>query len=160
MNKKLGILALAVCFSLTSMQMGFAQENYTVFVGYDSWDNEIEKDVGDVTAHIEDPLNLVIYVGNAYPTYVAYVNFTIKHMGNENAPEVFLACIDINNPYAGVEMDIDITDLNGDPIPIGTSLLPGETLEGMITITVLNEVDEDTSYSFGVGLTFSELLSN
>ena len=157
MNKKLGLFAVIICFSLTGMQMSFAQENYTVFTNCNSWDNESIKDIGEVQANIEDPLNLVISVAKAYPTYEAYVDFTIEHMGSNDAPVVYLSSIDISNPYQGNEMDIELTDSNGDPILIGTSLDPGDTLEGIVTITVLNEVDENNDYSFSVGLTFSEI---
>ncbi len=160
MNKKIGIFAIIICFSLTGMQMSFAQENYTVFTNCNSWDNESVKDIGDISASIYDALTLEISIMKAYPTYEGYVDFTIEHMGSDEAPVVYLSSIDINNPYQGNEMDIKITDMNGDQILIGTSLDPGETLDGIVNITVLNEVSENKDYSFSVGLTFSELAVN
>jgi len=53
-------------------------------------------------------------------------------------------------------MDVAVTYLNGDPIPLGSEseLLPGETMECLVTITMLPAADEDQSYLFSVDLAF------
>lgn len=163
MKNKLTILVLVVFVAIASIQISYAEEEYTSFVSCGTSDNEFEagvtdpKNVGSVSANINNGDNLIISVYNDYPGYVAYVNFTIKHLGSiETAPTVYLAAIDITNAYSGVEMDVSVTDLLGDPIPINTALAPGDELEGLVTITMLDGADEDSSYSFSVDLSFSE----
>lgn len=161
MNKKIAILVVVCFVAVASMQMSYAEEEYTKLVGCGTDDNEVSDDVGVVSANIDDGNNLVISVYNAYPCYEAYVNFTIKHLGNiETAPTVYLDAIDITNLYAGVEMDVFVTDMLGDPIPINTALDPGESLECLVTITMLQDADEDASYSFSVDLSFSDTPKN
>lgn len=156
MNKKLGLLAVIVCFALSSMQMSFAQENHTVFIGCDSWDNETTKDIGEVYANILNPHNLSITLVDAYPTYVGYVNFTVKNNGLGDPDFAFLR--DIITSYDGNKMDIKVTYLDGSTIPLPTGISAGDTLEGLVTISVLNDVDEDSSYSFNIELIFDNRL--
>ena len=157
MNKKIGLVVVVAVIAIASMQMSYAEEEYTKLVGCATDDNEIDPDLGSVSAIINDGNNLVISVYNAYPCYEAYVNYTVKHVGNlETAPTVYLDAIDITNPYAGVEMNVVVTDILGNPIPINTALDPGETLECLVTITMLDGAVEDESYLFNIDMYFSE----
>ena len=146
MRHKFAILLIVVFVSIASMQMSFAQEDYAEIVGYGTEDNEVGEDAGVVSAGVNDGGNLIISVYNSYPCYEAYVNFTIKNINDETTIYLFELLID--NAYAGVEMDVALTYLNGDPIPLDTELLPGETMECLVTITMLPAADEDQSYLF------------
>ena len=157
MGNKLVILVIVAFFAVASMQMSYAEEEYAAFVGTGSWDNEGIDDAASVESIINDAGDLVISVFNAYPCYEAYVNFTVEHLGSEEAPLIYLTAITINNAYAGVEMNVVVTDLAGVPIPLYTTLLPGEQLEGLVTITMLPDAQEDSSYSFSVDFTFSDV---
>ena len=158
MGNKLVILFLVAFVAVASMQMSYAEEEYAAFVGTNCWDNEGVVESGTVSSIINNAGDLVISVFNAYPCYEAYINFTVKHLGIEDSPTIYLTAITIDNSYAGVEMDVVITDLDGDPIPLYTSLSHGEQLEGLVTITMLPDAEEDSSYSFSVDLTFSDVL--
>ena len=160
MKNKLAILVLVAFVAIASMQMSYAEEEYTAFVGCGTGDNETVVDTGSVSATIDSAGDLIISVYNAYPSYEAYVNFTIEHLGSVGeAPRVFLTALGITNAYVGVEMNVVVTDLDGVPIPLYTTYLdPGDTLEGLVTITMLPGAVEGQSYSFAVDLTFMDSL--
>ena len=152
-------VVLIAVIAIASMSMSYAEEEYAQFVGYGVDDNEGVKDVGTVTAEINSGGDLVINVYNGYPGYVAEVNFTIEHIGGAETPRIYLTVLDVTNAYAGVEMDVVVTDLAGDPIPLYTTYLdPGDRLEGLVTITILPDADQEASYGFSVDLTFDDLL--
>lgn len=159
MSKKLAILVLIVFVVIASMQMSYAQEDYADIIGYETYDNEFEagvadpKDVGTVSASINNGGNLIISVYNAYPGYVAYVNFTIKNVNSELS--IYLDEIVIVNDNAS-KMNVAVTDLSNNPIPLDTELLPGETMECLVTITMLPAADQDQSYLFSVDLNFGD----
>ena len=159
MDRRITLLIVVAVIVFASIGMSYACDDFTKFEDCGFWDNECvgcAKDIAAVTAHIDSSGNLNISVSKAYPYYEAYVNFTIKHIGSSNDPTVYLKDIDIINPYAGVEMDITVTYLNGDPIPIGTSLNPGDTLEGLVTISMLDGADHDQTYEFSIHIIFSD----
>ena len=161
MKKKLGLLSFVVAvIALASMGMSYATEDYAAFIGCGFWDNEVVKDVGIVYAYIDVEGNLTISVSNAYPHYEAYVNFTIKNTAELGSGiTIYVTKIDIANIYAGTIMDITVTYLNGNPIPVNAPIDPGEKLEGLVTITMLDGAKEGKSYSFGVDIEFSDTLT-
>ena len=152
MKKKLGLLFVVVTLALSSLGMSYAGDSFTAFVGFGTWDNDDNgKNVGSVTAQIVNPSNLTITVYNAYSGYVAKVNFTIKHIGEPGeSPRVYLDSLKVFHPHA---VSIIVTDLSGDPIPMDIPLDPGETLEGLVTIKILN-IKEDKTYTFGINIAF------
>ena len=159
-RNKIPILVLVVFVAIASMQMSFAQEDYAAVIGCGTWDNEFEsgavdpKDVGDVFAKINDGDDLTISVYNAYPGYEACVNFTVKNVNDTTS--IFVEELLINNVYENVEMDVDVTYLNGDPIPLGAELLSGETMECLVTIIMLPAANQGQSYGFSVDLDFGD----
>jgi len=154
--KKAVVLVFIVLIAanvFASMSMSYATNTFTVLVGCDSWDNDDDgKDIGDVSAIIDLDGDLVISLSGVYPGYVAYVNFTIKNFGYPDDPAMYLRNIDITNPPV---LSVTVTYLNGDPIPVDTPLESGETLEGLVTVSVLDGVEELQTYNFDVTLVFS-----
>ena len=153
MNTKLGVLFFVGVIALASMGVSYAGDNYTAFIECDSWDEE-GKNIGSVNAYIIETGDLIISVSNAYPDYKAFVSFTIQHTGNPDDPRMYLKLIDLDYPSS--IMDIVVTDTDGDPIPINTYIDPGDTLEGLLTISILDGIDEDMTYEFGVDFQFSD----
>jgi hypothetical protein len=154
--KKAVVLVFIVLIAanvFASMSMSYANDNFIVLVGYDSWDNDDDgKNVGEVSASIDLDGTLSISILGAYPGYEAYVNFTIKNLGYVENPILYLREIDISNPPV---LDVAVTYLNGDPILMDTPLDSGEILEGLVTVTVLSGVDELQSYNFDVDIIFT-----
>ena len=122
-------------------------------------DNEVDIDVGDVsvilisrvpTLSSDVPVNdgnrILVTVTTAYPGYEAYVDFTIKNMGT--------SIIDVNGivleDYNDTAMGITVTGFEG-----VIELVPGEELSGRLTISVLNEAEQNWQYPFVVGFGFS-----
>jgi len=146
-------LVLAIIFALGSMSMSYSQEDYMHFIGCDYEDNEAAgEDVASVGATIVNNKELEITVYNAYPGYVAEVNFTVKHTGETGGPVMYLTYI---GDYSSAEMDVVVTDLDGDPIPLYSNYDPGDLLEGLITISVYQPAEQGHSYSFNFDLEFS-----
>ena len=157
MKNKLGLLVLIVFIALASMGMSYADDKFIqVFGPVTSWDNEGVDDVGVVIAYPYQD-DVVVTISNAYPGYEAYVTFNIIYLSDGTDP-IYVDGIVINNIYAGTEMDVVVTDWNGDPIPIDTVLNPGDTLDVKLTVTLLDGAVQDTTYSFSVDLNFSDRL--
>ena len=157
MKKKLGILVIVLVFAFSTMGMSYANNNYAQFVQSSSWDNEVGKNVGTVSAYIDNPGNLIISLSNAYPGYEAYVSFRVQHIGVSGDPTIYLKYINITNNFPTV-MNILVTDPMGDPIPINYPLGPGDTLDGLITITMKQGAEEEKLYSFNIQFDFSNEL--
>ena len=153
MKKKIALIVIIVVLALCSMSLSYANDNLIAFVGCDSWDNETYKFIGDVNAYIDLDGQLNISITDAYPQYEAYVNFTIKNIGHPEDPTVLLNEIEVINGNESA-LSIVVTDLDGNPIPVDAPIDPGETLDGLVTISVLNEIEESHTYSFGVKLKF------
>ena len=156
MIKKLAASLVLVAFlTLASMGISYATEEYAEFTFIGSWDNEgVVNDIGDVSAFIDTAGALNISVTNAYPGYSGYVQFQITHIGGCEAPRIYLTEIDPANPS---EIDIAVTDLNENPFPIGTTYLdPGDVLDGMVNISILQEANQGQSYGFNVVITFKD----
>jgi hypothetical protein len=111
------------------------------------WDNEIEKDVANVTAKIKgcDGDTIKVYITNAYPCYTAYINYTIKNTGCK--PVHFDSLTIINdNPEA-----LEITTTNH----TCTWLSPCEKISGLTTVHILQQAKQSWTYTFQIkiGLT-------
>ena len=127
MKNKLGLLVLVVFIALASMGMSYADDKFIELFGpVTSWDNEGVDNVGVVIAYPYQG-DVVVSVSNAYPGYEAYVTFSIIHISDGTDP-IYVDGIVIDNSYAGTEMDVVVTDWNGDPIPVDTVLYPGDIL--------------------------------
>lgn len=154
MKKKLAALLVFVAVvALASMGMSYAADKDVFFIGCGAWDCEVEKDVGNVSAHIDSMGDLNISVSNAYPGYEACVNFTIKYTAPFGGDErVYLTEIDITNNFPSV-MDIIVTGIAVGPTPIHQ----GEKLEGLLTITIKDGAEEDQPYWFDVDIKFEDV---
>lgn len=110
-------------------------------------DNEIDKDVGDVTVTL-DPSgsSITIDVTTAYPGYEAYVDFTIANLGNMpiNVDGI------VSEDYDETALEIVVSG-----VVAGTVLGVGESLDGTVTVKVLQGAAQNTVYPFTVGLGFS-----
>ena len=157
MIKKLAAPLVLVAFIvLASMGMSYATEEYAEFTFMGSWDNESVKEVGHTSAFVDNEGVLNISVTNAYPGYSGYVWFQITHIGGSEAPRIYLTEID-PDPTNPSEIDIAVTDLNENLIPINTYLDPGQSLDGMVNVTILQEAGQAQSYGFNVAITFDEV---
>jgi len=112
------------------------------FTTVTTYDNEIEKDVADVYAQITNDGNSInAYITNAYPCYEAYVNFTIKNKGNKPAhiDEVTI------EDYDKTALEIEMTN-----IIACTWISPSETINGQLTIHILQEAKQNWQYTFQI----------
>lgn len=112
-----------------------------VFTKVVTWDNEIEKDVGNVYAKITstgDTINVCIE--NAYPCYRVYVNYTIKNQGQYPTHFVTTTIID-PNPEA-----LEITTTNH----TCTWLQPCQTTRGLTTVHTLQPAKQNWQYTFQI----------
>ncbi len=111
-------------------------------------DNELTLDVAtcDVVITSEEVSEdvevskLIVTIGNAYPGYEAYVDFTIKNVGDY---DVQIKSVTINNPSPDA-ISVSITDL------IDTTLAPNETVDGKVTVGVLDGAEQKTTYTFNI----------
>jgi hypothetical protein len=111
------------------------------FISVTTSDNEIEKDVGNVSAEITcDRYAINAYITNAYPCYEAYICYTIKNKGT--CPIHFDSVTIINlNPEA-----LDITTTNH----TCTCLSPYETVKGTTTVHTLQPAQQNGQYTFQI----------
>ena len=101
-----------------------------------------DKDVGCCTWQIEavvNPTNATVTIGNAYPGYDCRINFTIQ---NIDAQPVTITSVNVTAPSA--------IDVIADPELAGTTLQPGEEVEGFIDVHVNNLATQSTTYNFTV----------
>lgn len=112
-----------------------------IFTKVTPWDNEIEKDVATTTAHITcDKDAIIVKITNAYPCYEAYIEYTIKNVGNR--PVQFTSVTVINpNPEA---LEITSTDHTG------TVLGPCQTTTGKTTVHILQPAKQNWQYEFEI----------
>jgi len=89
-------------------------------------DNEIEKDVAQVTATINiEGTEIDIFITNGYPCYETYVDFTIQNQGDKIV-HIYNVTVENLNPTA---LDVAVTDLTC------TTLYPWDETEGTVTTT-------------------------
>jgi hypothetical protein len=104
-------------------------------------DNEIEKEVANVYAEICDGDKINAYITNAYPCYEAYIDFTIKNKGNK---PVHIDEVRIED-YDKTALEISIID-----IIACTWISPGETINGQVTVHILQEAKQNWQYTFKI----------
>jgi len=156
MNKKLVLVVFVAFIVLSSMGMSYASDKDVYFSMSSTDDNEVAENVGEVYAYITQAGDLNVSLLNAYPGYEAYVDFTIMYTDASGGSDpVSLKAIVVTNGNQS-KIDVVVTDPAGNPIPINTVLYPNDTLDGLLTITMLDGAEEGESYSFGVGIDFSE----
>jgi len=164
MRIKLGVMFLVAVIVVASAGMGisYATNGGNIGVGVPSlWcdvaftsaslrnppDNEIDKDVGDVTVTLNPGgSSITIDVTTAYPGYEAYVDFTIANLGN-NPIDVDGV---VSEDYDETALDIVVAG-----VVAGTVLGVGESLNGMATVKVLQGAQQNTVYPFTLSLGFS-----
>jgi len=114
-------------------------KTYFVAVAYS--DDEIEKDVAQVTAVISmDGTEIKIAITNGYPCYEAYVNFTIQNQGDKTV-HVYSVSLENPNPTA---LNVTVTNLTC------TTLNPWEKTEGAVTTHILQTAQECHTYTFKI----------
>ncbi len=155
MKKELGALLFVIIISFASMGTSFAGDKHTEFTQFSFGDNEELKDVGYVSAYINQAGNLIVTVSDAYPGYEAWVTFVIQNIGGPEDPGMYLWSISFINGNTS-KIDIDVTDPLGGSL-INTYIDPGETLKGLLTITALPGAEQDASYSFGANIVFDSV---
>ena len=157
MNKKLVLVVFVVFIVLASMGMSYASDKDVFFITSSSSDNEGSDDVGEISSYINDAGDLIVSVINAYPGYEGYVAFTIQYIDSSGGEDpVYLKAITVDNGNQS-KINVVVTDPAGEPIPIDTPLYPDDTLDGLLTVTILDGAEESASYSFGVGIDFSDV---
>ena len=128
---------------------GFAECYCDVgFVSVWTDDNEMDKYVADVSAVITNSGNsFSVSISNAYPGYVAYIDFAIQNMDVNPA---YVGGVIIGN-YDEDALDIVVSGVN----PGAVLYQNGNLLVGTLTVSVLQGVMESTGYPFDVSLGFS-----
>jgi hypothetical protein len=104
-------------------------------------DNEMEKDVAQVTATISiEGAEIEIFITNGYPCYEAYVDFTIQNQGDKTV-HIYNVTVENLNPTA---LDVAVTDLTC------TTLYPWDETEGTVTTHILQTAQECHTYTFKI----------
>jgi len=112
-------------------------------------DNEAEIDVAITSAQITPDGNTInVFISNAYPSYEAYITYTIK---NEGKMPAHFNSLTITNPNPEA---LEITTTNH----TGTWLQPDQTTQGTTTICSLQEAKQNWQYQFQIciGISFQE----
>jgi hypothetical protein len=106
-------------------------------------DNEIEKDVANVTATIINCAGdtIKVYITNAYPCYRAYINYTIQNTGCK--PVHFDSVTIINDHPEALE----ITTTNHTCTWLYKC---GETIKGTTTVHILQPAQQNSEYTFQI----------
>lgn len=156
MNKKLVLVVFVAFIVLSSMGMSYASDKDVSFIICGTDDNEVVENVGDVIASINGAGDLIVSLLNAYPGYEANVTFKIKYTDASGGEDpVYIKAITINNGNQS-KIDVVVTDPASNSIQIDTILYPDGTLDGLLTVTILDGAEQSVSYSFGVDIDFSE----
>ena len=159
MRIKLGVLFIVAVIASAGMGVSYAVTNGEVIVNgaccypdiqfteVTTWDNEYIKEVADVTAQIVDNNNgIQVFVSNAYPGYIATINFTMKNVGDFPA-YVSVFSIEISDDALDVDVVPDIT--------VGTVLDIGDEIKRDLTVHVTEFAEQNIiSYRFWVNTTF------
>lgn len=150
MKKTVAILALAIVL-VSVMSYSYASLNGTTktcscfgieFTAVSVSDNEIGRDIGKVWAQITcDGKRIDVHMTQAYPSYEAYVNFTIMNTGTLpiHIDEVRVG------PYDRDALEIETTNLAA-----CTWISPGRTLRASEAVTILVGARQGWSYAFTV----------
>jgi hypothetical protein len=112
-------------------------------------DNEAQIDVATTYAQITPDGNAIkAYITNAYPSYEAYITYTIQNKGNKPA---YFNSVTITNPNPEA---LEITATNH----AYTWLPPGQTVQGTTTVHILQEARQGWQYKFqiSIGISFKE----
>ena len=147
------------------------------------WDNDdATKDVGKLDCYYTDPdpvegyKTLIILIDNAYPSYEAHCNFTLKNIGSLTSRIVAISILDPtgelnwmwtvpgtegflwkdfngNGVYDPNEeiMNFTITNL------IDVELDPSESIEAKIVVHTTDNAQECHTYSFKVEINYEDI---
>jgi hypothetical protein len=108
-------------------------------------DNEGSLDIAIVTAWIYTNNITKVTITNAYPGYIAYVDFIMGNIGNG---PILLDDLTVL-PY-----NTDALDIQVDGVTVGTYLQPRESIEGQLIIEVLDGASMDSNYPFDIDFIF------
>lgn len=111
------------------------------FTWVDACDNEVEKDVGQIVAHIVDGgKGIVVGMTNAYPGYMAYVSFLVKNVGQV---PVKITRVKIDNSHPQVlQVRINRNHL------VGGVLDPGSFRTGLLSCRIKKAAAMNATYHF------------
>lgn len=162
MRIKLGVLLLLAVIVVASAGMGISYADGGIELGqvpscycdvaFTSAgpgippDNEGGIDVGYIGTVTLDPsgssINIDIF--NAYPGYKAYIDFTVKNLGNKPINVNMVA-----SDYEDTALDIEVAGVEeGDVLGVG------ESLDGTVTVGLLQGAEQNTVYGFTVSFGF------
>jgi hypothetical protein len=121
--------------------------NYDVrFIGISYSDNEGSYNIATGIAYIYTNNISIVSISNAYPGYIAYVDFTMANVGND---PILLDELTISG------YDTDVLDIQVVDVTVGTFLLPRESTSGQLIVEVLDDAEMDTTYPFDIYIGFS-----
>ena len=144
------LLALVVCLGLSIWGTVAAGSSSTGFVAYSSNDPEgtidpgKDKDIGCTTCELKETTEnsgyekVAVTITNAYPGYNSAVTTTIKNHGTTVTK---ITSIKITAPS---EISVSYTDL------VGAVLDPGQEVEGVLEVSMGDNIVPTSSYSFTV----------
>jgi len=163
MKAKIGVILLVVIIASAGIGVSYACVNGGVdvrccppcgvkFYAVTTADNEFDddvvdpKNVGDVTARIVDyGGGIEVFIVNAYPLYEAYIYFTIKNTGRK---PIHIDEVSVED-YDTTALAIDVSGV------IDIWISPGETIDGELTVEILQEAKQNWEYSFQVKIKVS-----
>ncbi len=162
-KKKLIVLALIIVIASAGIGTSYAiavdafntngDSEYwydVAFTFVSTSDNEYVKDVAFVDAIIIDDNNIEVSLTNAYPGYIAYIDFTITNTGID---PIIVDAVTIN-PYNTVALDVQVVD-----VIAGTILyVNGDIIDGQVTIEVLQGAAQGTIYPVTIDIGFADFI--
>lgn len=160
MKKKIAaVLFFVGIIAFASMGVSFAEDREVYFSNISYYDNDdATKDIGEVTAHLDQIGDLIVGISGAYPGYEAYVYFTINFVNRSVAGDdvVWIETVDVTNIYLSV-MDVEVTYPDGTPIPDYTPIYSEVGIDAKLTVRMKDGVEMDETYGFNVDIKFTDV---
>ena len=153
---KIRLLAIGVILiiALAGISYSYADNVYVSFVDgsvscFDNDDNNPVKDIGEVTASINDAYDrLTVEVDCAYPGYSAYVEFTIQYL-NSDPQNCVIKEVIVDSTFPTDLIEIVVTDRSPVPQSLKNLIMyPGDTIDCLLTINILKTAENEEQQTY------------
>ena len=157
---KIRLLAIGVILlvALAGISYSYADNDHVFFIDCAVSDNETVKDIGEVSASINDAQDiLTVEVECAYPGYTAFVEFSFQYITSDPEPETcYIKEVTIQpNTFPTDLIEIVVSDNSDPPQSLeGLQMDPDDIIDGLLTINILEtaENEEQQTYPFYIDI--------
>jgi len=169
MKAKLGLVIMVAVIASAGMGISFAltdgesfgplqEDPDVVFMEHiEFYDNEVEKDIGQIDAWVTGPMGGEYYQGievnitDAYPLYIAYVNFTVRNIGGEPINVRGISHWGYDHNAINITLGGEILNFIDEKLDVG------QCVDGQAIIKILNGAIENSFYEFEIHLLFDNM---